>query len=149
MEYSSKEILKLIERASGIPDILAKRGSIEDLLGKFSAVEEYLNRFQSLEELTLRLKEFEENIYLCKDYLTTDEACKYLSISKYTLREMVKRNAVPYYTPPGRSYYFQRNELDEWVRGFRVSTRAELDREAEMMIRAGLASGNKWKRHEK
>ena len=60
MEYSSKEILKLIERASGIPDILAKRGSIEELLDKFSAIEEYLGRFKSLEELTLHLKEIED-----------------------------------------------------------------------------------------
>lgn len=149
MEYSSKEILNLIERASGIPDILSKRDSLEDILRKFSAVEEYLGRFQSLEELTLRLKEIDDKVYLCKDYMTTDEACKYLSISKYTIREMVKRSAIPYYTPPGRSYYFLRKELDEWVRGFRVPTRAELDEEAEMMLRASLASEKKWHRHEK
>lgn len=149
MEYSSKEILNLIERASGIPDILAKRDTLEDLLRKFSAVEEYLGRFQSLEELTLRLKEIDDKVYLCKDFLTTEEACKYLTMSKYTIREMVKRNAIPYYTPPGKSYYFLRKELDEWVLSFRVPTRAEIDEEAEMILRASRAAGDKWHRHEK
>ena len=149
MEYSSKEILNLIERASGIPDILAKRESLEELLRKFAAVEEYLGRFRSLEELTLRLKEIDDMVYLCKDYLTTDEACRYLSMSKYTLREVVKRNEIPYYTPPGRTYYFMKRELDDWVRGFRVCSQAETEEQAEMTLRANTAAGGKWHRHEK
>ena len=51
MEFSSNEILKLIERASGIPDFLSKKTDIELLLGKFQSVEEYLARFGSLDEL--------------------------------------------------------------------------------------------------
>jgi len=149
MEYSSKEILKLIERASGIPDILAKRGSIEELLDKFSAIEEYLGRFKSLEELTLHLKEMEDKIYLCKDYMTTEEACKYLSLSKYTLREVVKRKEIPYYTPPGKGYYFLRSELDEWVMGFRVASSKETEEQDQMDQRAEMAAQNKGRRHEK
>jgi excisionase family DNA binding protein len=149
MEYSSKEILKLIERASGIPDILAKRETIEELLEKFTAVEEYLRRFQTLEELTLHLKEVEDKIYLCKEYLTTEEACKYLSLSKYTLREVVKRREIPFYTPPGKGYYFLRTELDEWVLGFRVPSASEAEEQARMEQRADLAAKNKGHRHEK
>lgn len=148
MEYSSKEILKLIERASGIPDILAKRESIEELLEKFSAIEEYLGRFKSLEELTLHLKEMEDKIYLCKGYMTTEEACKYLSLSKYTLREVVKRREIPYYTPPGKGYYFLREELDEWVMGFRVPSSREAEQQDEMDQRSELAAKNKGHRHE-
>ena len=37
MEFSAKEILCLIERASVIPDILRQKEEIEDLLVKFAA----------------------------------------------------------------------------------------------------------------
>ena len=62
MEFSSNEILKLIERASGIPDFLSKKTDIELLLGKFQSVEEYLARFGSLDELVTFFKRFEESL---------------------------------------------------------------------------------------
>jgi len=36
MEFSSKEILKLVEQASGLPDILGKRGELTSLIFQFS-----------------------------------------------------------------------------------------------------------------
>lgn len=127
MEFSSKEILKLIEQASGLPDILGKRGELTSLIFQFHEVEEYLKRFESLEELTRHLKEVEDRMYVCKSYLTTNEAMQYLSMSKFTLLEAVKRRELPYYTPPSKSYYFLREELDDWVSSFRVPSQKEID----------------------
>ena len=81
--------------------------------------------------------------------MTTEEACKYLSLSKYTLREVVKRKEIPYYTPPGKGYYFLRAELDEWVMGFRVASSKETEEQDQMDQRAELAAQNKGRRHEK
>ena len=148
MEFTSQQIINLIERASGLSGIISKRESIEELLKKFSAVEEYMSRFHSLEELTLHLKEMEDMIYMCKEYMNMEEACKYLSMSKYTLREVVKKREIPYYTPPGRGYYFMKRELDEWVSGFRVASLKEVQDEMNQQSRAEYAADNKGKRHE-
>ena len=148
MEFSSQQISNLIERASGFADLMSKRESIEELLKKFAAVEEYMQRFHSLEELTLHLKEMEDNIYMCKEYLNMEEACKYLSMSKYTLRDAAKRREIPFYTPPGKGYYFMKRELDEWVKGFRVASQKEMDEQLDLQARAELAAKNKGKRHE-
>ena len=94
MEFSSNEILKLIERASGIPDFLSKKTDIELLLGKFQSVEEYLARFGSLDELVTFFKRFEEKMFMLKTFLTTEEASKFVGVSiaascLYSARERI------------------------------------------------------------
>lgn len=120
MEFSAKEILCLIERASVIPDILRQKEEIEDLLVKFEDLEEYLKRFHSLDELLSHMRDLEDKVYMLKTYLTTEEAGKYLAISKYTLREAVKQRALPFYTPPGKGYYFLKDDLDAWMESYRI-----------------------------
>ena len=127
MEFNAKEILRLIERASVIPDILRQKEEIENLIVKFEDIEMYLERFHSLDELLSHMRELEDSLYLFKTYFTTEEAGKYLSISKYTLREAVKRKALPYYTPPGKGYYFLKTDLDAWMETFRVQGIGDTD----------------------
>jgi len=139
MEFNVKEILRLIERASIIPEILRQKEEVESLIVKFEDIEMYLERFHSLDELVSHMRELEDSIYLFKTYFTTEEAAKYLSISKYTLREAVKGKALPYYTPPGKGYYFLKSDLDVWIESFRVENNADCDKndeEEEVDIRA-------------
>ena len=131
MELSSEEIVRLIERVSGIPELLNKKGELEELIMKFKKVEEYLVRFESLEELTRHLKEIEDKIYLCKTYLTTNEASSYVAMSKFTLLEAAKRRDLPFYTPPSKCFYFTKEELDKWINGFRVPSKQEMLEESE------------------
>ena len=131
MEFNAKEILRLIERASVIPDILRQKEEIEDLIVKFEDIEMYLERFHSLDELLSHMRELEDSLYLFKTYYTTEEAGKYLSISKYTLREAVKRKALPYYTPPGKGYYFLKADLDAWMETFRVEGIGDMNKSVE------------------
>lgn len=126
MEMSSEEIVKLIERVSGIPEILEKKEELSSLINKFEKVESYLSRFGSLEELTGHLQEIENKIFLCKTYLTTNEAAAYVSMSKFTLLEAAKRGEIPYYTPPSKSFYFTKEELDKWLHSFRVPSRDDM-----------------------
>ena len=131
MEFSAKEILCLIERASVIPDILRQKEEIEDLLVKFEDLEEYLKRFHSLDELLSHMRDLEDKVYMLKTYLTTEEAGKYLAISKYTLREAVKQRALPFYTPPGKGYYFLKDDLDAWMESYRIDCVHDVGNEEE------------------
>lgn len=134
MEFSSNEILKLIERASGIPDFLSKKTDIELLLGKFQSVEEYLARFGSLDELVTFFKRIEEKMFMLKTFLTTEEARKFVGVSVFTLREAVKKMQLPVYTPPGKGYLFFREDLEEWLGRFRNPSREELEGDANVPV---------------
>lgn len=134
MEFSSNEILKLIERASGIPDFLSKKTDIELLLGKFQSVEEYLARFGSLDELVTFFKRFEEKMFMLKTFLTTEEASKFVGVSIFTLREAVKKMQLPVYTPPGKGYLFFRDDLETWLGRFRNPSREELEGDSEAAV---------------
>ena len=94
MNLKTEQLLKVIEQASGIPEILNKKEELDDIIAKFTAVEEYLKRFGSLEELTEHFKRMEDMLYVCKEFLTTNEAVKYLSICKFTLLEAVRRREI-------------------------------------------------------
>ena len=82
MEFSKTDILRLIERASAIPELLSRREEIETLVARFKEVEAYLERFQSLEELITHLKWLEDQLYMCKTYMSTDA----LTADKYVRR---------------------------------------------------------------
>ena len=120
MELSAKEILKLVEQASAIKDVIERKTEFSDMISRYEAVEERLQRFGDMDDLIAHFNEMEERIYLCKHYMNTDEAAKYLSINKRTLLNAAQRNELPYYTPPSKYYYFEKEDLDKWVSGFRV-----------------------------
>ena len=82
MEFSAKEILSLIERASVIPDILRQKEEIEDLLVKFEDLEEYLKRFHSLDELLSHMRDLED-----KDWFTRNVS---LVVDMRSSREIVE-----------------------------------------------------------
>ena len=149
MEFSKTDILRLIERASAIPELLSRREEIETLVARFKEVEAYLERFQSLEELITHLKWLEDQLYMCKTYMSTDDASKYLSLSVYTMREVIKRREIPYYTPPGKGYCLLRDDLDAWMETFRVEKLSEADEAEERDRRAEEAARSKGWRYEK
>ncbi len=131
MELNSEQIVKLIEQVSGIPELLKKEGELAEILEKFKKVEGYLSRFKNLEELTSHLMEIEDKIYLCKTYLTTNEAAAYVSMSKFTLLEAAKRGDITFFTPPSKFYYFTKEDLDNWLSGFRIPCNKELKEQIE------------------
>jgi hypothetical protein len=38
--------------------------------------------------------------------------------------------AIPYYKPNGKLCYFEREDLDKWIRRIRIATQEEIDQEA-------------------
>ena len=122
MNLTAEEIMKLVENASKIPDLLSSEKKLNELLAKFNQVENYLKRFNSLEELVDCLTKVENSISVCKTYLTTGEAASYLKTTKHAILAAVKRKELNYYCPPGKGYYFNKEELDNWVLKFKVSS---------------------------
>ena len=96
-----------------------------DLIKRFERAEEMLRRFGDMDDLIASLRQIEEKIYVCKTFLTTDEAASLLGINKRTLLNAAQRGEIKLYNPPNRHYYFKREELNEWINGFVMMNPAE------------------------
>ena len=96
-----------------------------DLIKRFERAEEMLRRFGDMDDLIASLRQIEEKIYVCKTFLTTDEAASLLGINKRTLLNAEQRGEIKLYNPPSRHYYFKREELNEWINGFVMMNPAE------------------------
>ena len=96
-----------------------------DLIKRFERAEEMLRRFGDMDDLIASLRQIEEKIYVCKTFLTTDEAASLLGINKRTLLNAAQRGEIKFYNPPSRHYYFKREELNEWINGFVMMNPAE------------------------
>ena len=71
-----------------------------------------------------------ENVFLCqKEILNFDEAAAYLNMSKSTLYKLTSKKEIPHYKP-NRFVFFEKSELDKWIRAAVVKTDGQLNDEA-------------------
>ena len=69
-------------------------------------------------------------IFCTKEVLTSDEAAKYMGVSKSYLYKLTMRQQIPHYKPMGKMCYFNRAELEQWLQSNRVSTSTEISQQA-------------------
>lgn len=78
-------------------------------------------------------------IFTTKEVLTSEEAARYMGISKSYLYKLTMRGEIPHYKPMGKMCYFNRAELEQWLQQNRVATAAEItDRANRYMMRGGM-----------
>ena len=65
-----------------------------------------------------------------KPSLNNEEAARYLGISEKTLAQLRHERIIPYYKPNGKTCYYLRAELDEWMKSGRQATAQELSEKA-------------------
>ena len=70
-------------------------------------------------------------IFCTKEVLTSDEAAKYMGVSKSYLYKLTMRQQIPHYKPMGKMVYFNRLELEQWLQNNRVSTSTEISQQAQ------------------
>ena len=54
-----------------------------------------------------------------KEVLTSDEAARYMGISKSYLYKLTMKQEIPHYKPMGKMVYFNRVELENWLQSNR------------------------------
>lgn len=76
-----------------------------------------------------------------KEVLTSDEAARYMGVSKSYLYKLTMTKQIPHYKPMGKICYFNRLELEQWLQSNRHSTDAELSQKAQSycMKKGGIA----------
>ena len=70
-------------------------------------------------------------IFCQKEILTSDEAPRYMGVSKSYLYKLTMRQQIPHYKPMGKMCYFSRLELEQWLQNNRVSTSTEINQQAQ------------------
>ena len=62
--------------------------------------------------------------------ISTAEAAKFLGIKVSYLHKLMMRRVIPYYKPNGKQIYFDRAEVEAWMKQNRVATTQEMDQKA-------------------
>lgn len=92
-------------------------------------------------QLHERLAGIEQTILQTKKALTFKEAARYTGIAPSTLYKLTSANKVPFYKPNGKTIYFDRQELENWLLQNRQATHIELDTKAATYISTHQALG--------
>ena len=73
-----------------------------------------------------------------KEVLTSEEAARYLGVSKSCLYKWTMTRQIPHYkSPTGKMCFFNRQEVEAWMQTNKVSTDAELEEQARIMVKKG------------
>lgn len=76
-------------------------------------------------------------IFCTKEVLTSDEAAKYMGISKSYLYKLTMKQQIPHFKPMGKMCYFNRLELEQWLQSNRITTEAEISQKAQSFCMKG------------
>ena len=95
---------------------------MERLNDRVTAIETLLQKLEPVEGLLERLTLLEENIYTTKNMFTFMEACAYLGVSESLLYKLTSTKEIPHYKPRGKLVYFDKAELDAWLKQNNVPT---------------------------
>ena len=84
-----------------------------------------------MDEILEYLKKVETNSLLAaKKVLNIDDVAALTGISKSHLYKMSRRKEIPYYKPNGKLVYFDRAEVEAWMKQNRVNTAQEASQQA-------------------
>jgi len=85
-----------------------------------------------MEEMILsRLEAIERySLLAAKNVLTIDDAAVLTGMSKSHLYKLTCSKQIPFYRPNGKLVYFDRQELESWLKQNRVTTQAEAEQQA-------------------
>lgn len=80
------------------------------------------------EEITAISNNLAAQTMICtKEVLTSDEAARYMGISKSHLYKLTMRGEIPHSKPLGKKCYFRRTELEDWLMSNRAATATEIN----------------------
>ena len=104
---------------------MAKHRLNVDILGKrLQLLEMKVDELVPLEAETImeKLNFIESRLFAAKQMLTTEEAAYYIGVSRSLLYKMTHTMQIPHYKPRGKMVYFDKEELDDWMRKGKVDS---------------------------
>lgn len=68
-----------------------------------------------------------KTLFCTKEVLTSEEAARYMGISRSHLYKLTCKGEIPHYKPMGKLVYFNRVELEQWLQTNRAATSTEIN----------------------
>lgn len=95
-------------------------------------------------EIIERLSAIENySLLAAKRVLTLSDVSVLTGLSKSHLYKMTCTHQIPYYRPNGKQIYFDREEVEAWMKRGRVATIEESERQAAVYMANGKRKGGK------
>ena len=82
------------------------------------------------QNLEHRISKLENSMFLVKSILSFDEASDFLNLSKSYLYKLTSSGQIPHYKPQGKMLYFEKSELENWLRQNPVKTNQQVMQDA-------------------
>jgi excisionase family DNA binding protein len=79
-------------------------------------------------------------IKMINEFLTLEEAAKFLSISNSSLYKKTSNKEIPYYVPGGKKIYFKKADLENWILKSKVESIEEIETSTENYLTNPLKS---------
>jgi len=91
-----------------------------------------------MEDIQEQLDRIERNTLLAsKKVLTFDDVAILTGLSRSYLYKLTSTNQIPHYKPSGKQLYFDREEIESWLKQNRVATVEETERKATNYVVTG------------
>lgn len=86
----------------------------------------------NFKDLENRVSRLEEGLAHCaKEIFSFSEACTYLNLSRSYLYKLTSGQQIPHFKPLGKMIYFEKEELDKWLRSNPIQTEEQLSAKAQ------------------
>ena len=76
------------------------------------------------------LDEIKFYVQMNKDTFTMKELVMYTGLSKQTLYKLTSKRKIPFYSPNGKILYFDKKEIDVWLKTNKTPTEDEISNQA-------------------
>ena len=86
--------------------------------------------------IEMRVAELENLVLHSKNVLSFEEASRFLNLSKSYLYKLTSGNLIPHYKPQGKMLYFEKTELEAWLRQNPIRTQAQTEAEEQKYVLA-------------
>ena len=91
-----------------------------------------------MENIQIQLDRIERNTLLTsKKVLTFEDVALLTGLSRSYLYKLTSTNQIPHYKPSGKQLYFDREEIENWLKQNRVETVEETERKATNYVVTG------------
>lgn len=89
---------------------------------------------QILEKLN-RIERY--SLLAAKNVLCLEDVAILTGLSKSYLYKLTSSNQIPYYRPNGKTIFFDRNDVEFWMKQNRIATAREIDQQATSYVVTG------------
>ena len=91
----------------------------------------------TLQDVIERLDVLANVVLANKPTMSVTEVADYVGVTRAQIYKFTSEKAIPHFKPRGKLLYFDRAEIDDWLKQNRVKTIAEVEKEASSHVALG------------